>query len=330
MGALRERIAHMNAVRNEIEEALPTYEELNAKVGHEIYMIEQGHDLRSRWQIGKHQKKLKKVCSDLVESEQFSEIIEVFGRTTRFEHVEQTYRSDFWDEMLADGGTFPSAAWTDPVRHTFQVRRYRVSEFADRELNGGWTVETIRETARQDRADNLLYQDFIAQSETLDFDLYCEERALRAAQVLLNDMHKGVELLIMHCGSDAVSLDEQTAKGRILHLYKRLCITERRQRNENANKMAQRTGTQFVVIVETPLPFDPNEETLEGASKEARLEAAMFVEPLLFACCACHLAAAYKAPQKRFRALVRAQRAGITLLPEIRAKTRKGTKQHAA
>jgi hypothetical protein len=330
MGALRERIARMEAVRNEIAKAVPDYEEFNAKVGHAMYKMEQGHDVRSRRLIRKYQKKLTKLYSDSPEPEKLSQIMHEFGRTTKFEHLEQVYGSDAWEELIAHGGTFPSTAWTDTGRHTWQDRRYRVSEFADREENGGWTVETIRDVARQDRADNLLYQDFIAQDEILDFELYCEARAQRAAHVLLNKMYKGAKLIAVHCESDAASKDESKVANVILHLYRRLCIAERRQRNENAKKVAKRKDIQFVAVEETPLPFDPLHETLEGASKSERLEVAMRAVPLLFDCCACHLAAAYGAPQKQLRSRVKALRAGITLLPDTGAATTSNTQKRAA
>jgi hypothetical protein len=330
MGALRERIARMDAIRNKTEEEVSEYQEFNAEVGHAMYMIEQGHDLRNRKLIGEHQKKLSELCAGRIEPELLADIVLAVGRTTKFDHMDQVYGPDTWEELTERGGTFPSAAWTDPVRHTFQGRRYRVSEFAYRELNGGWTVETIRETARQDRADNLLYQDFILRNEILDFDLYCEKRAQRAAHVLLTKMYKGAKLIASHCESDAVGKDEQWTAEVILHLYSRFCVAERRQRNENAKKMAKRKGYHFVAIAETPLPSDPMHLFLEGASKLERIEVAMRAVPLLFDCCACHLAAAYSAPQKQLRSRVKAPRAGITLLRDTGTATAANTQKRAA
>jgi hypothetical protein len=144
--------------------------------------------------------------------------------------------------------------------------------------------------------------------------------------VLLTKLYRGAELVAMHCGRDVVSIDGPTAMELLLHLYSRLCIAERRQRNENVRKRATRNGLPDVPdgITDgsdeaTPLPEVPTSVAIADDSKEGRLAAALWAVPLLFKCCACHLAAAFNAPQKRFRTLVKALRAGVGVLPDTAA-----------
>lgn len=315
MGALRERIARRALARQEAEE----YEELNAQVAHDLQKLEHGHDFRSRLQIWKYQKRLALTLEGRIDPSLLGTICSTFTKQGKFVHLEQVYSDTDGKSRIFSRGVCASNAWTSDDRHTWQERRYRVSEFVDRSENGGWTVETIREVARQDRADNLLYEDFRAQSEILDFDRYCEERARRAAHVLLTDMYKGRELVAKHCEMDAVSMDEPAIAEALLHLYSRLCVAERRQRAENARKLAKRKGTTYEPVEETPLPLASAGDSLTGISKDERIAAALLVFPLLLSCCACHLAAAFGAPQKRFRALVKALRDGTLVLPDTGA-----------